>query len=183
MYAQAGESRIISFSNITDPEGRELIFNANLKKASSFARWDPELLAIVIEADSTSMEKHAGVYEIELEYIELIRGVKMPPVRNVFNLTIDWFPPPPEPVEKVIIPEPKNLPRPQIFSFMMNGKMQIFFTSPMGYPEDLEKDLDIKIIPGEMTDPALLGFSFNVISTTESEINVKFNFDNPLDIS
>ena len=129
------------------------------------------------------MDKHAGIYEIELEYIELIRGVMMPPVLNIFNLTIDWYPPPPEIVEKIIIPEPKNHPRPQIFSFMMNGEMEIFFTSPMGYPDDLEKILDIKIIPGEMTDPALLGFNFNVTSTTESEINVKFNFDNPTDIS
>jgi len=104
----------------------------------------------------------------------------MPAVKNVFNLTIDWYPAPPEPVEKVVLPEQKNLPRPQISSFTMNGLMKIFFTSPMGYPDDLEKELVIEIIPGDMTDPDLLGFSFNVLDRTESEINVEFTFDNPL---
>lgn len=123
MYAQAGEDRVLSFSNITDPEGKELIFNVNLREAAKFARWDEEQLAIIIEKNTTVFEKDAGVYPIELELIEVIRGVRMPAYSILLNLTIGFYPPVPEPVVKVVIPEPKNLPRPQIFKFLMNGKM------------------------------------------------------------
>ena len=123
LYAQAGEDRVLSFSNITDPEGKELIFNVNLREAAKFARWDEEQLAIIIEKNTTVFEKDAGVYPIELELIEVIRGVRMPAYSILLNLTIGFYPPVPEPVVKVVIPEPKNLPRPQIFKFLMNGKM------------------------------------------------------------
>ena len=123
LYAQAGADRVFSFSNITDPEGKELIFNVNLREAAKFARWDEEKLAIIIEKNTTIFERDAGVYPIELELIEVIRGVRMPAYKVLLNLTLGYYPPPPEPIIKVVIPKPKNLPRPQIFKFLMNGKM------------------------------------------------------------
>ena len=43
--------------------------------------------------------------------------------------------------------------------------------------------MDIKIIPGEMTDPSVLGFSYNITGTSGTEIDIKFTFDKPLEIS
>ena len=74
----------------------------------------------------------------------------------------------------------------------MNGKMKITILNPINYPLDLEEDkytafvrkmLDIEILPGVMTDPDVLKFNFTIIELTSEEINIKFNWVNPLDIS
>ena len=43
--------------------------------------------------------------------------------------------------------------------------------------------LSIGILPGVMTDPDMLKFNFTIAELTTKEINIKFNWDNPLDIS
>ena len=53
----------------------------------------------------------------------------------------------------------------------------------MGFPEEIEKDLEIKIIPGVYSDPSVLGFTYNITGMSGTEIDFKFTFDKPLAIS
>ena len=137
LYAQTEHPISFPFSNMTDPEGNDVLFNINLGEAAKFARWDEKNLSLVVEARAADI----GSYTIKLELIELIRAVKMPPNELKINLTVDWFePPPPQPV---IIPEPKNLPNPKISKFLMNGMMTILFNKELTFPEDLRSEMQI----------------------------------------
>ena len=104
----------------------------------------------------------------------------MPPYEIPMNLTIGFFEPPTLP-EK--IPEPKNVPRVNIQSFLMNGKMSVTLSRSLTFPEDVKESMDIEILAGHSTDPSVLGFKFDITSQTDSQIDFQFKFDKPLEIS
>ena len=91
----------------------------------------------------------------------MINGVKMPAHEVDFNITIGWFEPP-RVVE--VIPEPKNLPRVNINNFLMNGKMTITLSRALNFPEKIHESMDLRMLPGDVTDPSVLGFNYTITS-------------------
>ena len=61
--------------------------------------------------------------------------------------------------------------------------MTIAISSPLIFPVKLFESLYISIIPGALTDPTILGFDYEIVSTSDSSIDLKFSFDNPDEIS
>lgn len=104
----------------------------------------------------------------------------MPAVERDFNLTIGYFAPPPDVSD---IPLPTNQPRVSILKFRMDGRMTINLSRSLNFPEKLFESLYISIIPGVMTDEDVLGFSYEIEDTASSSIDLKFNFDNPFEVS
>jgi len=181
LYARVGERADFVFQNVTDHENPEVIFNIKLGGAARFTTWDESKLTLSIAEGATIAKRDVGVHPIQLELIEVIRGVRMPAYYIDVNITIGTYEPPPPP--PIVYPEPLNLPRVKISKFLMNGLMTITFSEALGFPENLLDEIDIQVQPGSETDPALLGFNFNITSTEQTAIEIKFTFDNPLEIS
>jgi len=47
----------------------------------------------------------------------------------------------------------------------------------------LRKAMILELLPGDNTDPEVLGFTYNITSWTPTQIDFKFNWDSPLEIS
>ena len=43
--------------------------------------------------------------------------------------------------------------------------------------------MDMEVIPGGTTDPSLLGFSYVIEEKSSTHMDIKFNFEKPLEIS
>ena len=113
----------------------------------------------------------------------------MPPQRIHINLTIgEPLPSPPEPpapVEEVFIePEPIGLPKGNIFSFKMDGSMEITFDPAISYSADNIRDaIDMSVIVGTYSDASKMGFDYTIESQGTRSIDFQVKFTDPLYIS
>ena len=61
--------------------------------------------------------------------------------------------------------------------------MTINLSQSLNFPDKLFESMYISILPGALTDPEVLGFNYVIEETSSSSIDLKFNFDNPHEIS
>ena len=137
-----------------------------------------------------------GEYPISVRLTEYIDGLYMTPKSFELILTVG-DPIPIEPLPPLMVPPPGVEPLDaKIKEFLMNGKMTILISSPVEFPDDLlerhakimatqvpiyGEDTDIayvrnmvkiEVLPGDMTDPELLKFTFIITELTPTAINI-----------
>ena len=91
-----------------------------------------------------------------------------------------------------------NKPLPKIKSVKSSGVISIVFNNKMIFPDDFEEQInsrnnrrlrgDKELIEIELqasydSDESLLNFDWQVIESSETELNIKLQFQNPLEVS
>lgn len=103
----------------------------------------------------------------------------MPGYEFDFNLTIGYYPPPPSASD---IPPPKNLPITNV-DCLVDGTVSVRFSRPLIAPKKPRESIYFSIIPDLDSDSENLNFNYTIEDISNSQIDLKLDFERPLEIS